>query len=128
MKLKILLTFFILLLIFLVDYFKVQDYCSFKCSRSWDDIFLWWFIFVGIIFIFLIPLSFVPKRIFSKWWIYVKIFAPVVLLLSTIIASGVLHNPQGTWQDMFDVPVIIFLYLLFILGSLIQIIRGYYQK
>lgn len=128
MKSKIFLTLGVLILIFLGDYFKVQDYCTFKCSRALDEVFLWWFIFISIFFIFLVLLSFASKRIISKWWSFTRISGPVLLVLSTIVASGVFHNPQGIWQDMFDVPVQISLDILFTLGSLVQIIRGYYQK
>jgi hypothetical protein len=127
MKLKIIGTASLLVTIFVADYFKVQDSCGFYCSRSLDSVLQWLFIDISIFFIFLLITS-ISKKIFSYWWPFAIVFGPVVLLLSVFVSAGYLHNPNGTWQDMLDVPVLILLNGIFIVGSLIQIIRGYFQK
>ena len=128
MKLKTSLTAVILMSIYIADYFKVQDFCNFECSRKLDEILLWWFIIFGIGFIFLIVLNFLPIKFFNVWWAFAKYTTPVVVLLSTSISCGILHSSSGTWQDLLDAPIQILLCSFLILGSLIQIIRGYYQK
>jgi hypothetical protein len=117
MKLKTSLVVGVLLSIFLSDYFKLQDYCSFECSRRLDDVLLWWFV-----------LNFLPKKFYDKWWSYTKFAVPIALIVSASISYGILHSSPGTWQDILDIPLQIFIVSILILGSIIQIVRGYYQK
>ncbi len=61
------------------------------------------------------------------WWRFARWVIPIVLVISMLINSGIHHNPAGTWQDIFDVPALIFLYSVFSIGSVVQIVRGYRQ-
>ena len=86
-------------------------------------------------FIFFIPVAFfsiltykLPQRIFSAWWRFAQYALPIVFMFSLLINLGILHQTPGAWQDMLDLPLIYLMYSIFILGSTIQIIRGYYQK
>ena len=101
--------------------------CSFYCGDFINKIQLA-FLFSFVILVFSLITYKLPARVFSAWWQFAKFAIPVVLCVSLLVNMGILHSSFGAWQNMLDVPVIILLYLLFILGSLIQIIRGYYQK
>jgi hypothetical protein len=61
----------------------------------------------------------------ATWWKFARWAIPIVLMINMIINSGIHHNPYGKWQDIFDIPVLIVIYLVFIIGSIIQIVRGY---
>ena len=119
-----------LILIFASDLFKVQDYCSFNCSRSWDDILLWWFIFFAINFAFLLIFSFLPPRFYRNWWKFARIAIPITLFISTLINLKLHHKSGGflNMDNIFDLPILFTTYVIFVTGSVIQIIRGYLQK
>ncbi len=64
------------------------------------------------------------------WWKFARIAIPIILVISTLINLQLHHSSGGfmNMDDMFDIPALILIYTVFILGSLIQIWRGYKQK
>jgi hypothetical protein len=85
--------------------------------------------------VFFIPVAFfsiltykLPPRIFAAWWRFAQYAIPIVFMSSLLINLGILHQTPGAWQDMLDLPLIYLMYGIFIVGSIIQIIRGCYQK
>ncbi|MFN3188129.1 MAG: hypothetical protein ACK42D_01110 [Candidatus Paceibacteria bacterium] len=66
------------------------------------------------------------ESVFVAWWAFAKYAIPIILVLSFIVNAGFHHNPAGQWQDMFDVPVLFALYGIFAVGSVVQIVRGYF--
>ena len=71
-----------------------------------------------------------PERIFSAWWCFARIAVPVILFV-TILSNLKLHHSPGGWMNMdddIDRAVITLLYIFFVIGSLIQIVRGYFKR
>ncbi len=128
MKFLLLINVALLGAIVTIDYLKIQDICSFSCSRSLDSVFLNLFITFGITLIILIVLSLFHKNLFLSWKRYVVVALPLLLVSVLIISSGIHHNKNGSWQNILDIPILIGLYSLFIVGSIMQIARAYYRK
>jgi len=106
---------------------KSTGLCSVYCGDAIDtyqNIFL----FFPIIFLFSILTFKMPNRIIKSWWAFAKYAIPIVFVLSTFISAGFHHNPNGQWQDIFDIPALFALYGIFIVGSLVQIFRGYKKE
>lgn len=116
--------------IFVVDYFKFQNFCINFCSQYPSEIMLGWVITLGLSILFVVfslKLSYSEQK---KWWSTEIFFIVVVLCFSTVINSGYFHN-QGGFYNMdnnFDIIMLLGLYTVFTLGSLVQIYRGYRNK
>jgi hypothetical protein len=125
MKLNVLFGSLVLLTLTL-DYLEIQANCSsYPCRESSDGILLAIFISSLICFLITLALKFLPKNSNKSWWSFAKYSIPIVFILTTFISAGFHHNPDGKWQDIFDIPALFTIYSFFIIGSLIQIIRGY---
>jgi len=125
MKIKLLISIGIMGALLLVDYFKIQDLCSFTCSRNFDDLFLNWFVLSAVVTGVLLLLLFFPQRVYLAWWKFTKVGLPVLFIVVTILIVT-MSQPRGGFTFVnFD---LYFLYFLFILGSLIQIYRGFRNK
>jgi hypothetical protein len=112
-----------------LDYLEIQANCiSYQCKDSSDGILLAVFISSLICFLITLALKFLPKNSYRSWWSFAKYAIPIVFVLSTFISAGFHHNPDGKWQDIFDIPALFTIYGIFIIGSLIQISRGYFSK
>ena len=115
--------------VLVVDYFKVQSYCdSYSCRQSVDGVLASVLILSVLVFFFSLVACKTPKRVGQQWWSFAKYVIPVVFVLSVLINSGVHHNPAGQWQDILDIPILLTLYGLFVIGSLVQIWRGYRKE
>lgn len=71
-----------------------------------------------------------PERIFRAWWGFARIAVPVILFLTVVINLKLHHSPGG-WMNMdadVDRAAFLLMYIVFVIGSLIQIARGYFQK
>lgn len=69
------------------------------------------------------------EHVFLAWWKFARIAVPVVLLISILIS---LKSPTGTtgwfsFEKELNLAIISITHLVFILGSAIQIYRGYRQ-
>lgn len=128
MKKNLFLAIGISLVIFVLDYFKVQDSCSFSCSRNLDDLFFNWFVISIMISTFLLILNFLPKRVYEAWWRFTKIALPVfVILVSAQVYT--MNLPKGGYNMLnFDPTILASFYAVYILLSLIQIYKGYHNK
>lgn len=69
---------------------------------------------------------------FSYWWRFAKYAVPITFVCVVAINFGVLHtNTYGTFgwggmlNQMYDIWGLSLVYSVFVVGSLIQIIRGY---
>jgi hypothetical protein len=67
-----------------------------------------------------------PGDVFAYWWKFSRVVIPVIFGISLLINLGLHHTPGGfmNMDNMFDVPALIFMYLVFTIGSIVQIIRG----
>lgn len=90
--------------------------------------------FFPIVLVFSI-LTYKSDAIFRYWFAFAKYGIPITLLLITAINVGVLNSPtQGSFgwggiiNNVIDFWVSVTIYAVFVVGSLIQIGRGYYRK
>ncbi len=125
-KKSLILGFAVLGSIFAYMLFHTREtgFCNIYCGDLINETQIAFLFFYIILFFSLVTYK-MPARIFVLWWTFAKFAIPLVFVLSLLINFGIFHSSSGTWQDMFDVPIIMLLYCIFILGSLIQIIRGY---
>ncbi len=109
-----------------LDQFGSKKYCSYSCLQNYDGIAFNWLIIFGISSLILVFIYFQPYRVYQKWWKFARIAIPLILIISTIINLGFHHNPGGfmNMDDMFDIPAHILLYTIFVIGSIVQIVRG----
>jgi hypothetical protein len=101
------------------------DYCN-PLIDQYQNVFLFFpAIFIMCIFSW-------NKYIFHRWWSFAKFTIPVCFLLLLAINYGVLETPtQGSFgfgslvNSAINFWASVLVYSFFILGSLIQIFRGY---
>lgn len=65
--------------------------------------------------------------VFYEWFKFARITVPI-LVLASLLQSFSIYYPQGFRLIDLDSLLIPFLYTFFILGSIMQILRGYYRK
>jgi hypothetical protein len=83
------------------------------------------FVIFPLVLVFSLITYKLPERVFIAWWKFAKFAIPIIFGLTFLINAGVHHISGGQWQDMFDIPVILTLYAIFVIGSLVQIVRGW---
>lgn len=73
-----------------------------------------------------------PSRVFISWWIYARVAIPVVLISLMFIATNLIQSSLSRaagWLPSLDELVLmiqtLLLFILFIIGSIVQIYRGY---
>jgi hypothetical protein len=84
------------------------------------------FLFFPLILLFSLLTYKMPGDVFAYWWKFSRVAIPVIFGISLLINLGLHHTPGGfmNMDNMFDVPALIFMYLVFTIGSIVQIIRG----
>ena len=114
------------LMLFLIDQFGAKKYCSYSCLQNYDGIAFNWLVLIGVTLVTLLSLNFLPYRAYQNWWKFARIAIPIILIISTLINAGFHHHPGGfmNMDDLFDIPAHIILYSIFIIGSVVQIVRG----
>lgn len=115
------------LLAYLMFEANIVEICDIYCSEATGHYHRTFIFFYFLLFFSLIT-YFAPEKVFQNWWRFARIAVPVVLILAFIINLELHHNPNGQMQNMFDAPALGMLYLIFTIGSVVQIIRGYRQK
>ena len=70
------------------------------------------------------------QRAFYFWWKFACFAIPTAFFLSIPVGLGLFHDPGGFWNmdDLTDLILLGLIYVIFVIGSIIQIIRGYRQK
>lgn len=101
--------------------------CNIYCGPKIDQ-FQNIFLFFPIILIIVLAIYKLSDSVFVYWWKFARWAIPTIFLLSLVINLELHHNPTGQWQDMFDLPALLLMYAIFIVGSLIQIYRGFRNK
>lgn len=100
---------------------------SYSCiteSDRWKNI-----LFLSVFVLFFSLLTYkLPNKYFIKWWNFAKYAVPIILILTSVIFFELHHSDTGQMQNMFDAPILISLYLVFILGSVWQIYRAWRTK
>lgn len=112
------------ILAYLIFEAKALNICDIYCSEATGH-YHRSFIFFYFILFFSLATYFTPERIFQSWWRFTRIAAPIVLILAFVINLELHHNPAGEMQNIFDAPALWVLYVIFSIGSLVAIYRGY---
>lgn len=102
---------------------------DYECITISDTLEISLYIFVFVLFFSLITYK-APERIFAAWWGFTKFALPIILILTVVINLKLHHSPGG-WFNMdadLDRAVFLLMYILYVLGSLMQIARGYLRK
>lgn len=130
MKIEIWITAILLSLVMLADYIFGIEYCSYSCLSNFDGLFFSLFVILGITLTMMVFLVKISPRIYKKWWKFARIAMPIILVLSALINLKLHHQSHGLFylDNIFDIPAHILMYSIFIIGSAIQIWRGYRMK
>lgn len=98
------------------------------CREKYDLLENSFYIFPLILFFSIITFR-LPDPVFQCWYRFTLVTAPVVILLVFLINLG-WHHTHGGWFNtsaMFDWPAQVFLYLIYVVGSIFVITRNYWQ-
>ncbi len=102
---------------------------DFDCRNIFDAIEHVLYLF-PIILVFSAITLFTKEEIFRAWWQFARVAIPIVLISSFIISLELHHNPGGWFNIDNEIDIIMTtgIYLLFILGSVWQMYRGFRKK
>ena len=102
-----------------------EIYCGAAINKYQDT-----FLFFPFILLFSLITYKLPESVFSAWWKFAQIDIPTIFLISFIISLGLHHSPGGFFNidNEIDVTAYFLMYSIFVIGSLIQIYRGYRRK
>jgi len=114
----------------IIDSWQLYFCDTYKCREVSDGILLSTLALIGTSFIILMLLNFLPVRIFNSWWKFARVAVPVILVLSIVVNLQFHHRSGGLFNmdNLFDLPILILMYGTFVVGSLVQIYRGYRSK
>jgi len=125
-------TFFGIVIVALLLIDRSQFYIcnSYQCREVSDSILLNFLIISSLSILILCFLYFLPRSAFIKWWKFARTAIPIILVISTIINLQLHHNSNSflNMDNMFDLPILIVMYVIFIIGSLWQIWKGYKNR
>lgn len=102
---------------------------NYDCRLLWDKVENISYFFIFILLFSLITYKMKPEA-FRNWWKFARVAIPIILVISTVINLQLHHTSGGFFNmdNMFDLPALILMYSIFVMGSLIQIYRGYRGK
>ena len=81
-----------------------------------------------IILLSVIFTSLFKRSTYQFWWQYARIAIPVTLVSLIVVSFEIHHAVHGQWQDLFDQLFINSILVIFTLGSVVQLLRGYWAK
>ncbi len=121
-------SFFILIAMNSVDV-GICEKSAYSCRTILDTIEHIFYFFLFILFFSLVTFK-MKEVVFSAWWKFAQIAIPTIFLISFIISLGLHHSPGGFFNidNEIDVTAYFLMYSIFVIGSLIQIYRGYRRK
>ncbi len=113
------------IMLYVLFHSRETGLCNIYCGdaiNQYQNVFL----FFPFILIFSLLTYKMPSVVFGVWWKFARIAIPLILIISTFINLGFHHQPGGfmNMDDMFDIPAHILLYTIFVVGSVVQIVRG----
>lgn len=115
-----------------VDYFALvsKKYCSVTCLQNYDGLGFNWLLLFTVAFLMSLVASLISMQTYGRWWRFARIALPAIFLITTVINLGFHHSNYGPFNmdNMFDIPALITLYTIFVVGSLVQIWRGYRSR
>ncbi len=124
------LSFLFSLILFLIKYTVFSIFLKDILGRQWLEITFNTLFFMPIIFFFSFLTYKLPNRVFTYWWKFARLAIPAVFFLVILINLRLHHTPGG-WMNLdneIDLLMIYLIYGLFTLGSVIQIVRGFWSK
>lgn len=103
--------------------------CNIYCGSAigkYQDIFL----IFPIILLFSVATLFTREAVFQAWWSFARVAIPAILLISFVISLELHHSPGGWFNTDNEVDIVMTagMYVLFILGSVWQMYRGFREK
>lgn len=98
---------------------------EYSCREVYSNVATVFLLFPPILF-FSAALKYLNRNVYEKWWNFAKFCIPVAFVIICSVSFQVHHLEHGQWQDLFDELIIISIFSIFIIGSLIQIARGYW--
>ncbi len=109
--------------------FEICDQLDYSCRTTFDSVENICYFFL-LLFIFSVATYLMPHRAFKSWWKFARIATPLILLGSWIISLGLHHSPGGFFNmdNEFDLLGLFIMYAIFMIGSLVQIWRGYKSR
>jgi len=112
-------------LLYVLFHSRTTGLCNIYCGDAigqFQNVFL----FFPFILLFSLLTYKMSATVFNAWWKFARVAIPLILIISTLINLGFHHNPGGfmNMDDMFDIPAHILLYTIFVVGSVVQIVRG----
>lgn len=121
-----------ILILSLLDYFGLigKKYCSVTCLQNFDGLGFGWFLVLTTTFIFSLLTTFISQKLNVVWWKFARIGLPATLIISTIINMRFHHKNFGVFNmdGAFDLMILFVVYAIFVMGSIIQIWRGYRSR
>ena len=124
------LSFLFSLILFLIKYTVFSIFLKDILGRQWLEITFNTLFFMPIIFFFSLLTYKLPNKVFTYWWKFARLAIPMVFILVILINLRLHHTPGG-WMNLdneIDLLMTYLIYGLFILGSFIQIVRGFWSK
>jgi hypothetical protein len=109
--------------------FNICNQIDYSCRTTLDKIENICFFF-PFLFVFSVITYLMPARVFKSWWKFARVATPLILLGSWVISLGLHHSPGGFFNmdNNFDLLGLMIMYVIFVVGSLIQIWRGYQSR
>lgn len=121
--------------VLVVDFIDLTSNFSYPLSETISNSLTSLFICSVLVVIFGFLCALLKKRTFTTWWRFAKYGIPVTLILLLAINFGILRSPtQGSfgWGGLInsavDIWAIIFVLTVFVIGSIVQIARGYFVR
>ncbi len=116
-----------IVLLFIFRYSVDLGMCApadYDCRTTFSNLAL--ALYISPIFTFFAVVTIFLKEPFRLWWPFAVTTAPIIFIISVIILSGFHHTGGGFINIDSDIDAffILLMYLLFIIGSIVQIIRG----
>jgi hypothetical protein len=103
---------------------QICDKSDYSCRTNWDTLELILYFFVPVLLFSLIT-YFAPERVFAAWWKFARIAIPSIFVAVLLINLELHHGPQVRMPELFDIPALVLLYSIFIIGSVWQIWKGW---
>lgn len=99
------------------------------CKTTYNTLEISFYIF-ALVFLFSVITYKAPERIFTAWWNFARFAAPSIFIGSVVVSLGYFNSPGGFFNmdDTVDQVLLVGMYLIFSIGSVVQIIRGYRKK
>jgi hypothetical protein len=109
--------------------FGLCEKMNYGCITKYNILHNTYYVFALVLFFSIVAYR-GTERVFTSWWKFARFAIPTAFLLSIPINLGLFHEPGGfmNMDDLTDFVLLGFVYVLFTIGSVIQIIRGYRQK